>query len=138
MLVDPLQDLRECSQATNAVLHTHQLPARAVGVVVTILHGTSRLCPDAFVECRLRKSPNQGIAVHQPHRATVKCHVAQEFEEQSRDIKSRNQRPRDIEEMQEFPARADHHAEEGDLPQRRAKPLDLFAEFATVERPRDD
>jgi len=50
MLLDPLHDLSECSQATNAVIHSHGLPAHALGIVVRILHGTSRLFPDAFVE----------------------------------------------------------------------------------------
>lgn len=50
LLLDPVQDLRDCSQAANAVIHTHKLAPGSVGMVVKVLHGTSRLCPDAFVE----------------------------------------------------------------------------------------
>ena len=50
MLLDPVQDLGDCSQASNAVIHTHKLAPGSVGMVVKVLHGTSRLCPDAFVE----------------------------------------------------------------------------------------
>ena len=38
--LDPLVDIRECSQATNAFLHSHGLPQAALGLIMRILGQT--------------------------------------------------------------------------------------------------
>src|SRR5690606_37034215 len=51
---------------------------------------------------------------------------------------SRDRRAHHVEEVQQFLAGADHHAEEGDFRKRRAQALDLGTEFAAIERARYD
>ena len=68
----------------------------------------------------------------------MKGHVAQELEEQFAHIEGRDGRACHIEEVQQFLARPDHHAQKGDLGQRRAQAGYLRPQLPPVEGPRHD
>ena len=92
----------------------------------------------ALVETGFRQPRDQRVAVHQPHGAAMEQLVPAKLQQQFRHEPHGHWGSGDVEEMQQFFASADHHAEERDLCQRWAQAADFITEFSPIKRPRDD
>jgi hypothetical protein len=92
---------------------------------------------DAEVHRRLGQPAGQRVAVGQRHAAAVLQHVERMRARRLRDEDEGFQRAEGAHEVADLRARAEHHAEHGELGQRRRQQLDALAQFAAVEGPRD-
>ena len=81
-----------------------------------------------------RQPTRERIAVGERHAAAVAHHVQQVAPDPPRHVGERLQRAEDPHEVPDLLARAEHHAEDGELRQRRCQLLHPVAQLAAVER----